>query len=179
MPIIRHNDLPTYDRLLGEGRPILPSDRAMQQDIRELHIGFLNIMPDAALEAAERQYFRLIGESNRVAQIYIHPFTLPIFDRDGEAEAHIKKYYEPWEQIQNEGLDALIVTGANEETNPHVSEEGTWGPLRDVIEWAFDNVTSTICSCFASHAMLTYMHGQTPSWRDEKKMGNIFAQGPK
>lgn len=171
MPIIKHTDLPTYDRLIKEGRSIIPSERAMQQDIRELHIGFLNIMPDAALEATERQFFRLVGESNRVAQIYIHPFTLPIFDRDEATEAHIKKYYEPFEQIQNQGLDALIVTGANEETNPHVSDVGTWGPLRDVLDWAYNNVTSTICSCFASHAMLTYVHGQTPTWRDDKRWG--------
>ncbi|NCO03031.1 MAG: homoserine O-succinyltransferase [Alphaproteobacteria bacterium] len=171
MPIIKHSDLPTYDRLLSEGRSILPSERAMQQDIRELHIGFLNIMPDAALEATERQFFRLVGESNRVAQIYIHPFTLPIFDRDEATQAHIKKYYEPLEQIQNQGLDALIVTGANEETNPHVSDVGTWGPLRDILDWAYHNVTSTICSCFASHAMLTYVHEQTPTWRDDKRWG--------
>ena len=171
MPIIKHSDLPTYDRLLEEGRPILPSERALHQDIRELHIGFLNIMPDAALEATERQFFRLIGESNRVAQIYIHPFTLPIFDRDEATQAHIDKYYEPLEQIRTDGLDALIVTGANEETNPHVSEEGTWGPLRDVLDWAYNNVASTICSCFASHAMLTYIHGQVPTWRDDKRWG--------
>lgn len=171
MPIIKHSDLPTYERLLKEGRSILPSERALHQDIRELHIGFLNIMPDAALEATERQFFRLIGESNRVAQIYIHPFTLPIFNRDEATQAHIDQYYESIEDIQAAGLDGLIVTGANEETNPHVSEEGTWGPLRDVLDWAYKNVPSTICSCFASHAMLTYIHGQVPTWRDEKRWG--------
>lgn len=171
MPVVKQSNLPTYDRLLKEGRAILPIDRAEHQDIRELHIGFLNIMPDAALEATERQFFRLVSESNRVAQIYIHPFTLPIFERDKNTQTHINNYYESFEKLQEEGLDALIVTGANEETNPHVSEEGTWGPLRDVLEWSYKNVTSTICSCFASHAMLTYIHGQVPTWRDEKRWG--------
>ena len=51
MPIVAHNDLPTFARLRAEGQNILESDRALHQDIRELHIGLLNMMPDAALAA--------------------------------------------------------------------------------------------------------------------------------
>ncbi len=76
MPIVAHNDLPTFARLRAEGQQILDPDRALQQDIRELHIGLLNMMPDAALAATERQFFRLIGQSNQIAQFYVHPFTL-------------------------------------------------------------------------------------------------------
>ncbi len=171
MPIVKASNLPTYDRLIKEGRPIMPSDRAITQDIRELHIGFCNLMPDAALEATERQWFRLIGESNRVAQIYVHPFSLPVFDRSIESRNHIEKHYEQFEKLQEEGLDALIVTGANEETNPHVSDVSTWGPLKELLEWSYENVTSTICSCLASHALMTYYHGQKPGWRETKKWG--------
>lgn len=171
MPLVKHSDLPTYDRLMAEGRPIMPMGRALHQDIRELHIGFCNLMPDAALEATERQFFRLIGESNRVAQIYIHPFTLPILTRGDDAQAHFARYYESLEDIKAAGLDALIITGANEETNPHVSDESFWGPLRDLLAWADQHVTSTICSCLASHAALTYSYGQQPGWRESKRWG--------
>ncbi len=171
MPIVKASNLPTYDRLIKEGRPILPTDRAVTQDIRELHIGFCNLMPDAAMEATERQWFRLIGESNRVAQIYIHPFTLPVFERGQDTQTHIDAYYENFETLKTAGLDALIVTGANEETNPHVSDIDTWHPLKELLEWAYDNVASTICSCLASHGLMTYYHGQKPSWRDTKKWG--------
>jgi homoserine O-succinyltransferase len=171
MPIVKRSDLPTYDRLIHEGRPVLPPDRAAAQDIRELHIGFCNLMPDAALEATERQWFRLIGESNRVAQIYIHPFTLPVFERGADAQSHIDQYYDDFKTLKASGLDALIVTGANEETNPHVSEIETWAPLKELLEWSYDNVTSTICSCLASHGLMTYYHGQKPSWRNTKQWG--------
>lgn len=171
MPIVKASNLPTYQRLIQEGRPVLPPDRATTQDIRELHIGFCNIMPDAALEATERQWFRLIGESNRIAQIYVHPFTLPVFERGAEAQAHIDQFYEDVEKLKTDGLDALIVTGANEETNPHVSEIETWAPLKDLLEWSYENVTSTLCSCLASHALMTYYHNQKPSWRETKKWG--------
>lgn len=171
MPLVRNSNLPTFERLTGEGRLVLDPGRASHQDIRELHIGFLNMMPDAALEAAERQYFRLIGESNRVVQIHLHPFTLPIVERGPEAKAHIEKYYEPLDKIKADGLDALVITGANEETNPHVSDESFWGPLKDVLAWSYENVTSTLCSCLASHAALTYSYGQPPIWRDDKRWG--------
>ncbi len=171
MPLIAHNDLPTFHRLLNEGRVVLPPDRAYQQDIRELHIGFLNMMPDAALEATERQFFRLIGESNKIAQFHMHPFTVDTFKRGGAAKEHINRFYESWDQIKEDGLDALIVTGANEETNPYLNEEEFWEPLYDVLEWASENVTSTICSCLASHAAVRKLYGATPAMRETKRWG--------
>lgn len=171
MPLVGHSDLPTYARLSAEGRHVLSPDRAAHQDIRELHIGFLNMMPDAALEAAERQFFRLVGESNRVAQIYMHPFTLPVVTRGQAAKDYFARYYEPFEKLQEQGLDALIITGASEESNPHVGNAEYWKPLKDVIAWAHDNVASTLCSCLASHAALTYTYGQEPGWRDDKRFG--------
>ncbi len=171
MPLVKNSNLPSFDRLFDEGRQVIDAKRAQSQDIRELHIGFLNMMPDAAMEAAERQFLRLIGESNRIVQIHIHPFTLPIVKRGGAAQAHIDAHYEPLEKIMNDGLDALVITGANEETNPHVSDESFWGPLKDILAWSHENVTSTLCSCLASHAALTYAYGETPTWRDDKRWG--------
>lgn len=171
MPLIKNNSLPTFTRLKEQGQIILDPERVSHQDIRELHIGFLNLMPDAAVEATERQFFRLVGESNSIVQIHLHPFTLPVIQRSAETAAYMTQYYESFEDIQKNGLDALIVTGASEETNPHVSDESWWGPLKHVLEWAKENVTSTLCSCLASHAAMTYYYGQTPGWRDDKRWG--------
>jgi homoserine O-succinyltransferase len=171
MPLVRNSALPAFDRLLQEGRHVLDPERAQKQDIRELHVGFLNMMPDAAMEAAERQYLRLIGESNRIVQIHVHPFVLPVIARGAEMQAHIDRYYEPLEKIKEDGLDALVITGANEETNPHISDESHWGALRDLLFWAKENVTSTMCSCIATHAVLTYLYGQKPIWREDKRFG--------
>ncbi|MGD1991448.1 MAG: homoserine O-succinyltransferase, partial [Chromatiales bacterium] len=59
MPLVAHTNLPAFRRLEEEGHEVLSCDRARHQDIRELHIGLLNMMPDAALAATERQFFRL------------------------------------------------------------------------------------------------------------------------
>ena len=84
MPLVAHNALPTFDRLRRDGITVLSTERAANQEIRELHVGLLNMMPDAALEATERQFYRLVGESNPIAQFYMHPFTLSALPR-GEA----------------------------------------------------------------------------------------------
>ncbi|MCB1772948.1 MAG: homoserine O-succinyltransferase [Gammaproteobacteria bacterium] len=170
MPIVAHNNLPTFQRLRSEGVNVLPSDRALHQDIRELHIGLLNMMPDQALAATERQFFRLIGESNPIAQFYVHPFTLPELPRVGEALTHVATYYETFEQIRDQGLDALIITGANV-VGPELSSQPFWNPLIDVIDWAYDNVTSTLCSCLATHAVLEFRYGQKRTPRARKTWG--------
>ena len=61
MPLVAHTELPTFQKLREEGETILAPDRASHQDIREMHIGLLNMMPDAALQATERQFFRLVS----------------------------------------------------------------------------------------------------------------------
>ena len=93
MPLIAHSSLPSFERLKQQGETILSKDRAAHQDIRELHIGLLNMMPDSALEATERQFFRLIGHSNQVAQFYIHPFSIKSIKRGDVATKHIQKHY--------------------------------------------------------------------------------------
>ncbi len=170
MPLVAHNELPTFKRLRKEGIRVLEPDFALHQDIRELHIGLLNMMPDAALAATERQFFRLIGESNPIAQFYVHPFTLSELPRGDEANAYINRYYEPFEKIREEGLDALIVTGANVD-GPELSNQSFWEPLIEVSDWAYDNVTSTLCSCLATHAVLEFRYGKKRIPRGIKKWG--------
>ncbi len=174
MPIVAHNDLPSLQRLREAGTTIvLPQERAARQDIRELHIGLLNMMPDAALEATERQFFRLIGESNPIAQFYVHPFTLDAIPRGDKAAAHIARYYEPFEKIREGGLDALIITGANV-SGEDLSCEPFWRPLSQVIAWAWDNVTTTLLSCLASHAVLHFRY-QQPRVRQTRKRWGVYA----
>lgn len=174
MPLVAHNDLPALQRLKEAGSNIvLPEERASQQEIRELHIGLLNMMPDAALEATERQFFRLIGESNPIAQFYVHPFTLDSIPRGEKAAAHIARYYDTFAQVRTEGLDALIITGANV-TGEDLSQEPFWEALNEVVDWAWRNVTTTLLSCLATHAVLHARHGQ-PRVRQPEKRWGVFS----
>ena len=158
MPLVAHNNLPAFQRLRDRGHDVLPLERALHQDIRELHIGLLNMMPDAALAATENQFLRLVGSSNRIAQIYVYPFSIPELNRGPEARDHISKHYFDFSDLRDQGLDALIITGANV-ANPALEEEAFWGPLMDIVKWANQNVASILCSCLASHALLKFNHG--------------------
>ena len=158
MPLVEHLKLPTFSRLREQGHDVLPLDRAVHQDIRELHIGFLNMMPDAALVATERQFIRLVGNCNRIAQFYVYPFSLPGLPRSQETLEYIDRYYCNFDDLKEQGLDALIITGANV-ANPNLEDEPFWEPLMEVVRWAEQNVASTLCSCLATHALLKYLYG--------------------
>ncbi len=158
MPLVEHLELPTFSHLREQGHEVLPLDRAIHQDIRELHIGFLNMMPDSALVATERQFIRLVGNCNRIAQFYVYPFSLPGLPRSAQTLEYIERYYCNFDDLKKQGLDALIITGANV-ANPALDQEPFWDPLMEVVRWSQKNVTSTLCSCLATHALLKYRYG--------------------
>ncbi len=170
MPLVQHSDLPTFSRLRETGSEILSLDRAMHQDIRELHVGFLNMMPDAALQATERQFFRLVGGCNRIAQFFVYPFSLDGLPRSQETLDYIGNYYSSFEELKTKGIDALIITGANVVT-PSLDQEPFWEPLMEVVDWARDNVASTLCSCLATHAVLKRFYGIERRPLPEKRWG--------
>ena len=129
MPLVAHSDLPSFERLRSDGQEVLPLDRARRQDIRELHVGLLNMMPDAALEATERQFMRLVGSCNRIAQIHVHPFAVDAGARGPKARGYIDRYYESFDDVRAAGLDALIISGANPAL-PEMEDEPFWSSPR-------------------------------------------------
>ena len=170
MPLVAHRELETLDRLRAEGQEILDIRRASQQDIRELHIGLLNIMPDGALKATERQFLRLIGNSNRIAQFYVHIFTVPGVPRSADIQAYINTHYENFDDLAAEGLDAIIFTGTNP-VHADLAQEDYWPHVQRVFDWADKNVTSVLCSCLASHLALQHFYGIARQRRDAKLFG--------
>jgi homoserine O-succinyltransferase len=158
MPIVAHTSLPTFGELRRHGHTVLTTDQARQQDIRALHVGLLNMMPDAVFQVTEQQFMRLVGSSNHIAQFYVHCFTVPGLPRSRDTQSYIDEHYEPIDTIYADGLDALIITGANV-ANPRLEIEPFYAPLTAVIGWATENVTSTLCSCLSTHALMKYLHG--------------------
>lgn len=170
MPLVSHFPLPTFQDLESRGHQVVRLDQARHQDIRELHIGFLNMMPDAAFQVTERQYLGLIGACNQIVQFFVHPFTVPGLDRGSETKSYIDQFYTDFQRLKNEGLDALIITGANV-TQPDLTTEPFWEPLKEVVEWAKETVTSVMCSCLASHALVEMLYGVKRRRLDRKRWG--------
>jgi homoserine O-succinyltransferase len=90
--------------------------------------------------------------------MYVYPFSVPGLPRGAAARRHIEAYYAAFDQLKEAGLDALVISGANV-TSPAIDLEPFWGPLQDVIAWATDRVTSILCSCLATHALVRHLHG--------------------
>ena len=170
MPLVSHFPLPTFQDLKSNGHQVLDLNQARCQDIRELHIGFLNMMPDAAFQVTERQYLGLIGACNQIVQFFVHPFTVPGLDRSEETQEYIDRYYTSFDSLKTSGLDALIITGANV-AQEDLTDEPFWQPLAEVVEWATETVTSVMCSCLASHALVEMLYGVKRRGLDRKRWG--------
>lgn len=113
---------------------------------------------------------RMVGGCNRIAQFKIHLFSVPEFDRSEAAQAHIDNYYETFDYIKQVGLDALIITGANP-VQAQLEDEPFWKPLIEIVEWAMQSVSSTMCSCLASHALVQHYNGIMRYKLEQKRWG--------
>jgi homoserine O-succinyltransferase len=56
-------------------------------------------------------------------------------------------------------LDALIISGANVSASD-LQLAPFYDQLKEVVDWSYENVTSTLCSCLATHAVLEFKYGQ-------------------
>ena len=169
MPLIAHNGLPAFDRLRAEGVSV-KTPEASEDTLPSLRIGLLNLMPDAALRATDRQFIRLVAAYQEDANLFVYPFTLAAEVRGADAQAHIGQHYSTFEKLRDSGLDALIITGANP-SHVDIANEAFWTGLIDVIDWAVEGVQSTLCSCLATHAVIRHLQGIDRTLLPQKRWG--------
>ena len=170
MPLVAHTNLPSFDWLREQGYDMLSAGSSVSLEPRELHIGVLNMMPDAALEITERQFLRLIANCSQAVNFYAHFFSVGCLPRSAQAQAHIAEHYTSFERLRDKRLDALIISGANV-TNPVLDREAFWSPLREIIDWAQEDVHSILCSCLATHALVKQLYGIDRRPLDRKRWG--------
>jgi homoserine O-succinyltransferase len=124
----------------------------------ELTIGLVNNMPDAALQATERQFTTLLTAAAGDTRIRFHCFSLPSVARSQLAKSRIDGQYTDIAELGRLHIDGLIVTGA-EPNAATLTEEPFWQDLTDIIDWAKTNTRSTIWSCLAAHAAVKHLDG--------------------
>ena len=158
MPLVCNQELSTWERLSSEGVELLSPDQVASSDLVELHIGFLNMMPDRALRATERQFIRLLAAGGERVAIYVHPFSIDGLDRQSDISDYVGKCYASFQEIQKLELNALVLTGANPGESD-LKAEKFWPHFEEVVHWAEKKIQSIMCSCLASHAILNIHHG--------------------
>jgi homoserine O-succinyltransferase len=120
-----------------------------------LEIGLVNNMPDAALQATERQFMSLLNAAAGRGLVRLHFFGLPGVPRSADAAARLGAIYADADTLMRTPLDGLIVTGA-EPKAADLRDEPYWDALTKMIDWAQDHTLSTIFSCLSAHAAVLH-----------------------
>ncbi len=140
---------PALDAMQREGVTVAPGPTGLPL----VSVGLLNLMPDAALRATDLQFVRQVSAAAGEFDVAVLPFTVAAESRGEEARGHIAAHYSDFETVATDGVDALIVTGANPAQH-NLEREVFWDGLGDVLDWASKETRSVLCSCLATHAVL-------------------------
>lgn len=135
-----------------------------------LEIGLVVNMPDAALEATERQFRSLLEEASGGSGVRLTLYALPDVPRSEESRQHIARTYANIAGLWTRSLDGLIVTGT-EPQKPELSDEPYWGSLTRLIDWAETHTLSTVWSCLAAHAAVQHLDGIRRQRMPDKRFG--------
>lgn len=154
MPIKVQSELPAKKILENENIFIMDENRALQQDIRPLKIAILNLMP--LKEDTEVQLLRIL--SNTPLQIDTTFLTTASYISKHTKSSHLDQFYYTYEDIKDVKYDGLIITGAPVELM-EFEEVDYWDELVKIMDWANNNVTSTLFICWAAQAALYHHYG--------------------
>ncbi|WP_217433795.1 homoserine O-succinyltransferase, partial [Caulobacter sp. S45] len=149
---------------------------AFAGDRRRLRVGLVNNMPDAALAVTERQFRSLVEAAAPERDVELHLFHLPGVSRGAQARARLRTRYRPVADVEQAGLDALIVTGA-EPRAADLRDEPFWPGFRRLVDWADTAALPVLWSCLAAHAAVLHLDGivRTPL---AQKCSGLFACTP-
>lgn len=135
-----------------------PSAACLEKASKTLHIGLINNMPDAALEATERQFLSLLNSASEGFSIELSLYSLPGIPRSETTVRRINGFYTSAEGLWDSRLDAMIVTG-REPLTENLADEPYWENFTKLVRWAQSSTFSTVWSCLAAHAAVLYLDG--------------------
>lgn len=154
MPIKIRSDLPAVQTLQNEHIFVMTEKRAQNQDIRPLKVAIINLMPTK--EITETQILRLLG--NTPIQVEISLVRMEHHHYKNTKMQYLEKFYIPSSEILKHRYDGMIVTGAPVEQIPFENVD-YWKELCEIMNYAKENVFSTLYLCWGAFAGLYHLHG--------------------
>ena len=154
MPIQIPADLPARLALENENIFVMTEERAERQDIRPLEIVIVNLMPTKI--ATETQLLRLLG--NSPLQVNITLLRTAQHESKNTPLVHLERFYRTFDEIRHRRFDGMVVTGAPVEHLPFEAVD-YWQELLEIMQYAADNVYSTLYICWAAQAALYHFYG--------------------
>jgi homoserine O-succinyltransferase len=138
----------------------------------DLVIGLVNNMPDAALEATERQFRLLLGAAASGISLRLMLCRMPSVPRNAAAESYLRGNYVDIDSVFDTEIDGLIVTG-REPLQADLRDEPFWDSTVRLLEWARERTVSTIWSCLAAQAAVLHLDG-IQRVRSQRKHCGVF-----
>lgn len=170
MPIKIPKYLPAASILARENAFVMYKERAEHQDIRELNILILNLMPTKI--ETETQLLRLL--SNSPLQVEIELLKMDTYEQKNTPEDHLLKFYKTFDEISHRRFDGMIITGAPIE-HLEFEEVDYWNELTEIMDWAKVQVTSVLYICWGAQAALYHHFGiKKYTLKDNKKLSGIY-----
>ena len=168
MPIKIPDALPAAEVLNNENIFIMTEKRASTQDIRPLKIIILNLMPIKIV--TETQLLRLLGNTPLQVEVeFIHTKT---HKSKNTPQEHLITFYKTFDDVKDQTFDGMIITGAPVE-QLDFDEVNYWEELKEIMEWSYHNVTSTLHICWGAQAGLKY-HYNIPKYPLKEKLFGVF-----
>ncbi len=133
-------------------------------------IGLVNNMPDAALEATERQFTDLLRAATPNTVVLLKLFAIPEVPRGQAVRTAMAERYRDIAELWQTPLDGLIVTGT-EPRATNLKDEPYWETLSTIVDWAKDHTASAIWSCLAAHAAVLHSDGIERRALKQKRFG--------
>jgi homoserine O-succinyltransferase len=131
-------------------------------------------MSDGALRATEAQFCGLVRwAAPKNVDVIFRFFSLAEIRRSDQTRAYMLGRYVPIVELERDGVDALVVTGA-EPRCARFEDESYWPSLVHIIDWAEAEQVPTVWSCLAAHAAVWRRYGIARG-RGEKKRCGVFA----
>ncbi|WP_042457619.1 homoserine O-acetyltransferase MetA [Neobacillus dielmonensis] len=169
MPINIPKLLPAREVLEQENIFIMDDERAVSQDIRPLNILILNLMPEK--EKAETQLLRLLG--NSPLQVNVQFLKTISYESTHTSRQHLDQFYTDFTQVKQQKFDGMIITGAPVELMDF-EQVKYWSELTEIMDWANENVTSTLHICWGAQAALYHYYG-IDKFELTRKCSGIYA----
>ena len=154
MPIKIQSDLPACSILEQENIFVMTEQRASCQDIRPLKIAIVNLMPTKI--ATETQLLRLLG--NTPLQVEISLVRMEDHVSKNTGLDHLEKFYITSKEVFKSRYDGMIITGAPVE-QLEFEKIDYWSELCDIMDYAKENVFSTLYICWGAQAGLYHHYG--------------------
>ena len=98
---------------------------------------------------------RLLGAGPLQVELSLITMTDHV-SRNASAE-HMISFYQPWEAVQNEKFDGLVITGAPVEKMEY-EDVSYWPELRRIFDWTQTHVNSSFMICWAAQAAIYHFH---------------------